>query len=440
MRIQAFGRSLSLFEGIVDGIKTRAKAWTTNPGLDLMQDPARDFRRMRNLRNIYLQGAYIAEAVDLYPLYAIGNGYELESDDDAAKEKVEEFLTKINFFDVMWQLMIDAETVRDGIAEILYGNGQLSTTPVNIIVRPAECFNFDTDVKGVITSYTQMYDNRGNNIQKIQLKPEEILHYQYLSRSDSPYGISIIERVVHDIKRDTKVIEATAAGIILHGTPKWHIQANSRKADAIPLSDKEWKALEDEFKEFNAKDQFITEGDVLVEPKDTAGVPNVQLYSDVTLSRVVSGMGVPGELLGLRQGTTDATAVSRIGAFFKKIKSCQRDIEQLWNTRIIDKITGQPGQVKIKLNECDPTDILKDAEFVKIIASLNPQDNFAVMSRKQMQTRLNIDPDEWLKDEGEATAQEPVQPPTTPPDQTGLQNWLNKQNPNPNNTPLPGGP
>jgi hypothetical protein len=362
-------RALSLLEGPGDNITTRAKAWNAPAGLDLTQDPARNFRAMRNLRNIYLQGSYIAEGVDLFPLYAIGNGYELEVDEEKGdseqkKKEVEDFLNRINFYDVMWQLMVDAETVRDGVAEIVMGRGSLGQVPVNVVPRPAECFEFDTDQKGRITSYSQTCDNRGNTIQKITLLPEQVLHFQFLSRTDSPYGISIVERVVHDIKRDTRVAEAITAGICLHGTPKWHVRINSTRPDAPQISDGDMAALETQFEKFNAKDQFITEGDVLVEALDTAGVQNVQMYSDVTLTRVVAGLGIPGELLGLRQGTTDATAVTRVGAFFKKIKSCQRDIEQLWNTQIIDKITGVPGLVKLKLSDTDPQDFAKMAAAI----------------------------------------------------------------------------
>jgi hypothetical protein len=396
-----FRRALSLLEGEVENIRTRAKAWSTDQ-INITSDPTRTWRSMRNLRNVYLQGGYIAEGVDLYPLYALGNGYDLVSDDENAKTTIKEFLTRINFYDVTWQMMVDAEVVRDGIAEIVMGNGSLADTPVNIVVRPSECFEFRTDLKGVITEYRQKWDYLGNSMStEISLEPKFVFHYQYLSRPDSPYGISIVERVYHDIQRDTKVTESIANGIVLHGTPKWHVQANSRKENAVPLTDTEWDELKKEFKDFNAKDQFLTEGDILVEPKDVTGVPNVQMYSDVTLARVISGLGTPGELLGLRQGTTDATAVSRIGAFFKKIRSSQRDIEQLWNTRIIDKITGEPGLVRIRLNDCDPNDILKDADFVAKVASINPQDSFAVMSRRQMQTRLKIDSDEWEKDEGD---------------------------------------
>jgi len=425
-------RTLSLLEGPTMAALTRAKAWNMKGGLDLTQDPNRTFRRMRGFRNIYLQGGYVAEGIDLFPIYALGGGYEIEIDEkiaeklgtdgEAEQQTVKEFFELINFFDVQWQLSVDAAVVRDGVAEIVYGRGQASTVPINVIPRPAECFEFTTNTTGTIESYDQMYDNRGNSITKIPLEPAQVLHYQFLSRPDSPYGISLIERTVHDIGRDTKVTEAITAGICLHGTPKWHVKANSTKVDAVPLTDAEYKGLEDEFEGFNAKDQFVTEGDIVVAALDTAGVPNVQMYSDVTLIRVVAGMGIPGELLGVRQGTTDATAVSRIGAFLKKIKIVQRDIESLWNLNIIDKLTAKPGLVKLKLNDASPEDFVQiSAAIAQLRSGQNPE---KVAPYQWCRQRLNIPTNEELGIE-----EVPEDEPAPDPSQTGLQDWLDQQKP-----------
>ena len=415
---QGLGRRvLSLLEGPVENLKTWAKSYDRPAGLDLTADPARSWKAMRGLRNIYLQGAYISEGVDLYPLYAIGAGYELESDDETAKKVIEEFLTRINFYDTTWQMLVDAETVRDGIAEIVFGKGSMAKVPVNVVPRPAECFEFVTDARGVITEYRQKWDYHGNALTvPVSMPPASILHYQFLSRPDSPYGISIVERCIHDIKRDTQVIEAVTAGILLHGTPKWHIQVNSRQPERPNLSAEERRDVENEFKDFNAKDQFITQGDILVEAKDIAGLPNIQQYSDVVMARVISGLGVPGELLGLRQGTTDATAVTRVGAFFRKIKSCQRDVEQMWGG-IFDRILQKPGLVKLKLRPVTFAELMEQAGYIEKIAKISPTDPFAVMSRRQMQERLEIDPDEWESDEGDDIPKLGTVPPQFPPQQ-----------------------
>jgi hypothetical protein len=423
MKITVFGRTLSLLEGPTDNVTTRAKAWNMRVIPDLMQDPTRTFQRLRGFRNIYLQGGYIAEAIDMFPIFALGGGFDLVIDEKIAKrvrtdgttekQEVKEFLDRINFFDIQWQLSVDAETVRDGVAEIVYGRGQKDDIPINVIPRPAESFDFVTDVQGRLLSYSQVRDNQGSTITTVSLPPASVLHYQFLSRPDSPYGISLVERTIHDINRDTKVAEAVAAGMILHGTPKFVTTVNAHRLDASPLTDTEWDEFEDSQEDFNAKDNFLYEGDVDMKVIDTTGVPNVQQYSDVTLFRVCAGTGVPAELLGLRQGTTDATAVSRIGAFLKKIKIVQRDIESLWNLNIIDKITGKPGLVKLKLTDASPEDFVQIAGAIAALRSgPNPE---AVAPKEWARQRLNI-----LTNEGLGIPDEEP-PKQRPPDQIDLQ-------------------
>lgn len=429
MRITAFGRTLSLGEGPTENVRSRAKAWNTSAPLDLTQDPTRTFTRLRGFRHIYLQGGYVAEGIDLFPIFAFGAGYDVEIDKDIAEklgvsgeaeqQTVKEFLQRINFYDVQWQLSVDAAVVRDGVAEIVFGSGKASGVPVNVVPRPAECFEFRTNLQGVIQSYDQIYDNRGNSITPIKFEPSSILHYQFLSRPDSPYGISLIERTVHDINRDTKVTEAITSGICLHGTPKFCTVVNGTKENAPKMSDTEWKEFEDSQKDFNARDNFLYEGDVKMQVIDTSGVQGVSQYSDVTLFRVCAGMGTPAELLGLRQGTTDATAVSRIGSFLKKIRIVQRDIESLWNLNIIDKITGKPGLIKIQLKDVDPDDFGKMATAIAALRTgMNPD---AVAPAEWARERLGIPLDESLNAE---TPEQPAQPPM---DQTQLAEWLQKQ-------------
>jgi hypothetical protein len=431
MRIDVLGkRLLSINEGPVEDVKSVAKArdWRiAGQGSmyipDLTQDPNRTFKKMRDLRNIYLQGAYISEGVDLYPLYTIGAGYTLEIDEgkgangEAAKADIEDLFNGINVYDITWQMMVDAITVRDGLAEIVLGRGEMREKPVNVIPRPAECFEFDTDKKGVIIRYIQRNANNGESLSvPVILEKPFVLHYQFMSRPDSPYGISLIERVIHDIKRDTRVIEATANGICLHGTPKWQIALNKNRPDAAKASDADWEEFKKQFDEINAKDNFPTEGDIEMIMHDTAGVPNVQQYSDVSLARVVSGMGIPGELLGLRQGTTDATAVTRVGAFFKKIKSCQRDVEQMWNI-VIDMRTGVPGLVKMKLNDTDPQDLLKLSQAIAPFRQGSDPD--AVFPADYCRERFGVPKDERTEEEK----------PKRQPNPFDMQNYVDSSDP-----------
>jgi hypothetical protein len=413
MKIPFTNRTLSLQEGpvgkVISVAKARFAAFKSGyTHTDLMQDPTRTFTHLRKLRNMYKAGGYISTGIDLYPLWTIAEWYTLESDDEAAKKKIEQFLDEINFNQITTTLMTDALVVRDGIAEIVYGNGMLSETPVNILVRPAECFEFDTDIKGKILQYTQKNDNQGNYLSDPpSLKPHQVLHYQFALDPTSPYGVSLFERAIHDIQRDTRVIDSVTDGIVIHGTPKWQAAVNKNSHDAPPLSDADWTDFKEQFKDINAQDTFPTEGDVELIMHDTQGVPNVQQYSDVTAFRVCAAEGVPAELVGFRQGTSDSTAVSRITAFYKQIKLVQKDIERLWNVRVIDKVTGKPGLVKMKLNSASIDEFLRMSVAIsQLRGGIDPD---AVCPADFARERLGIPKDEELPEAELPEKEIPVQ-------------------------------
>ena len=112
--------------------------------------------------------------------------------------------------------------------------------------------------------------------------------------------------------------------------------------------------------------------------------------------------------MGLRQGTSDATAVSRIAAFYKQIKLVQRDIERLWNVEIIDKITGKPGLVKIKLNSASIDEFLKKAAAIPLLRGGSDPD--AVADAAWCREWLNIPKDERSDEEKPKRQENPFQP------------------------------
>jgi hypothetical protein len=384
--------------------KTRAKAHTTPEKINIVwENKKRTINKLRQYRSAYENGGYISEAIDLYPLFMLSNGYQLQCAEgyDSKKESVQTLFDKIDITNICWMLCVDSLLVMDGIAEITYGSGKEATIPKGIYVRPAECFEIKTDEYGRPQVYIQKYDEDGNSLSSsVPLAPTDALHLKLIPRSDSVYGISLMRRAEDDINRDIDTIESIANAIKIHGSPKYQTIVNKNRPDAPPLTDDEYADLEKLYTDINSKDSFIGEGDIETNMLDVSGVQNVDMYSQVTLERVSAALGVPEELLGMRKGSTDATAVSRINAFFKKIQTHQNTLARLLNTRIIDSIAGAPGKVWIEFNDPDPSDNLKEAQFCKTIAEVNPLDPFAVMSPEQMRARVGVDEDQYIADMG----------------------------------------
>lgn len=147
--------------------KTRAKSHTVPEKTNIVWDnKKRTINKLRQYRAAYENGGYISEAIDLYPLFMLSNGYQLQCAEgyDSKKEVVQTLFDKIDITKICWMMCVDSLLVMDGIAEITYGSGKEATVPKGIYVRPAECFEIKTDEYGRPTAYIQKYDEDGNSL------------------------------------------------------------------------------------------------------------------------------------------------------------------------------------------------------------------------------------------------------------------------------------
>lgn len=366
--------------------------------LDWFARRDRDRTLLNKYRTIYDQGGLISEAIDLYPLYMLGTGYTLRGDEEAAAQ-VQAVFDRIGIEDIWWHQIIDALVIGDGFVENLFGQGRAEGRLVGLAAIPAETMVVDADEHGKVVGYRQVLGQMQKEPPK--LEPNQITHLRLLSTTGSAYGKSLIGRAYDEILRDTKTSESIAQAIRRHGFPKYQIAIDPDGTQNPPPTDAEVDAIEKEFEDIEAKNEFTTVGPINIRALDSGGVQHLQEYSDVTLQRLCAALGVPEELLGLRRGSTDATAVSRIEAFYKKIGTLQQRLAACYDRNVVDQITGRPGAVWIEFNDVSPTDEKATTEMLATIMGATPMDPFAVISRRWAQNRLGVDPDEWEKEEGE---------------------------------------
>jgi hypothetical protein len=231
----------------------------------------------------------------------------------------------------------------------------------------------------------------------IPLKPEQVTNYKLIGLGGSVYGYSLIQRALDDIMRDTTTVEGISTGIKRHGTPKFHVQVGM-EGELIPQD-----VIDDtkkEFQKLESKNDFVTNRDVAVSALDVGGVQNVKEYSDVSVTRMVSALGVPSELVGIRQGSTDNTAVSRIDTFMDKIAWHQERLARCFTLNVIDLFTQEPGAVKLVLNDASPKDEAAKAKWIGELMKATPLDPFAILPRQWILEQFDIEADAY-EDEDE---------------------------------------
>lgn len=375
-------------------------AWTDKTG---GADGQRRAEILPKYRKIYRSGGILKSGLDLYPHFALCGGYTLNSDDDAknAIDDVRRILESrnANFDEVIYQVLADAINIGDGYAKILNGSNAYSDTPVGLQHLPAERVIINVDQTMQITSYT-LQNEQGSAVATIM--PDEILHLVVFPDGANRYGVGLIESAYDDIRNDCTVAESTSAAIKRHGFGIWHASVSSGDPSE-PVRPADVDAVKKALTKISARSEIVTSSNIEIKGLNETGQSGVIAYADWSVMRLCTALGVPGELLGLRQGTTDATAVERIRNFYRRIQTIQGKLAACVNQQFIDRILssfGLPlGSVWIEYRDPTPDDDNARVRYVSGIAAINPDDPHDIMSRRQMQTYLGIDSDEWERDE-----------------------------------------
>lgn len=338
-------------------------------------------------QNVYDSGGPATEAIDCYPLFMLSNGWRLEGDENAIP-RVQEFLDGANHEEIFWELVIEALVKGDGFAELALT--RVGDLPAKIVPRDAAKFEVRQDQYGTITGYEYNLSSGTMGEKKIvNLEPFRVLHVKLFSRPGSVYGSSLVKRAYDDIIRDAKVAEGTSAAIERHGYPRGHCQVGDPSL-GTSVPDSALKDIEDKLTELKPKHDFVTQWFVKFTSLDQGGAGPVDMYSAVSIKRMAAAVGVPGELIGFREGTTDNTAVSRISVFMGKIQTMQRRFAAALNEQVIDRITGKPGLVWIVFNSPNPEAEATKADWISKVAGITPGDAFAVLPQGWMKEQFGV--------------------------------------------------
>lgn len=328
------------------------------------------------MRLIYDTGGLVPDAIDTYPLYTLGNGYRLEGKSPEMITRCKTILDSMDTYNIMFTQIRDALVVKRGVAEII---PTLGGDVVRLVPCVSETFKQNTDDKGNVLGYTQTVSGDGGRKVSVEFTPDRIFWLDL--------QMPLIERAYDDIARDTKVIESITKAMERHGFPRYHITVGE---PGEIIADATIDSIGRQFEELKPQSEMVTQAGVKIDNLDSMGLANAKVYSDISIQRLCTALGVPEEMLGLGRGSTEATANVRLQAFYDKIGSIQERVARAWNLQVLDRITKIPGAVKLVFEDVSPVEETMTADMLVKLASINPADPFAIVSPEWMKERLGI--------------------------------------------------
>ena len=352
----------------------------------------RSYKELCELETRYLQGGPVREAIDAYALMVLSNGWYIDGEDETLVQQVEDRLNELDLSGSLWQGIVDSLVFGDAFQELATGAGTRADEIVAIIPRPAKMFDIVSDEYGMLTGFRQFRDG-GLREDFIDLAPRDMLHISLFHVGGSKYGLSLIASAKDDIDRDARMIDSLVASIEAHGKPRYHARVGQPGED---VSQTVLDRIADQLDQLQTNCELVTCRDTEITVLDSAGVSNTKIYSDLTIQRLACALGVPEEILGLGRGSTEATATVRQKVFENKIGTIQKRLEREYNAQLIDRLTGRPGEVRLKFNDISPEDELREVQYVTSVLNADPIRPLA--TRKWAQQRLRLPVDEEVDD------------------------------------------
>ena len=336
-------------------------------GADLFSRRERSYKELDALEVRYIQGGPVREAIDSYALFALSNGFYLEGKDEGLVNDVQSQLNALDIESSMWQGIIDSLVIGDGFQEIVTGKGRYQDTILAIQPRPAKMFDIESDEHGVKLGYKQYLDPDGRTY--IPLELDQILNISLFHLGGSVYGMSLVNSAKDDIDRDVKMIDSLVSAIERHGHPRYHARVGREGEDP---GQQALDAVADQLHDLKSSTELATCHDVEIVSLDASGVGNTKAYSDLTMGRMACALGVPLDVMGITEGSNRSTATVRQKVFEMKVSTIQHRLESIYNSQIIDRLSGRPRAVTLKFNDISPEDELREVEYVAKVLNADP--------------------------------------------------------------------
>ena len=209
--------------GLGDWINRRFATKGTNPPFE--EDEPRDFgegiiRRLhltnrygaydyekhigdnRKYMNIYLADPIIRTLIDLPCLYAVKDGYDIVTDDEDLRIKIQKLFLNINIDMTIYGWLRNAR---------IFGSGYLEWTGDNLVLRSSQNMYVQRNKHGQLMYY---YQDIGADSENIRFESDEIIELQNNPFDDYAYGLSDIHTVMYLV--DLKDFALRDIGIALN--------------------------------------------------------------------------------------------------------------------------------------------------------------------------------------------------------------------------------
>ena len=337
--------------------------------------------------NVYLADPIVRSLIDLPCFYAVKDNFDIVTDKDDIRERIEEMFRDINIENLLYGWVRNAR---------IFGTGYMEWTGDNLVLRSSQNMFVQRNEHGQIEYY---YQDIGDEKENIHFEPDEIVSLLNNPFDDYAYGLSDIHPILYLVDLKDYAERDVGAALNKYASSRFDISCG---LEDMPYGPDKINEVVDAFNNLAPGEDIIHGNDIIIkELQGTQRAFEYGKYTDDILDKIHMALKVPKTMW------TDPDKARPI--FEPYVRYLQTMIESALNAQLMPQL--EDGEAKFKFRQINVEDAFTKAKTDMIYLSEG------VLSPGEVREERGLDPEgvvelDMLKDVAVKKAGSPPEGPS----------------------------
>ena len=312
---------------------------------------------------VYLSDPLVRTLVDLPCLYAVKDNFDIVTDDDKLRERVEEMFRDINIEQTLYGWLRNAR---------IFGTGYIEWTGDNLVLRSSQNMFVQRNEHGQIMYY---YQDTGDDDENVRFEEDEIVELKNNVFDDYAYGLSDIHPILYLVDLKDYAERDIGAALNKYATSRFDISCG---LPDMPYGPDKINEVVDAFNTLAPGEDIIHGNDITIkELQGTQRAFEYGKYTDDIMAKIHMALKVPMTMW------TDPEKARPI--FEPYVRYLQSMVEGALNAQLMPQL--ESGEARFKFRQINVNDAFTKAKTDMIYLSEG------VLSPGEVREERGLDPE-----------------------------------------------
>ena len=316
----------------------------------------------RKYMEVYLSDPLVRTLIDLPCLYATKDGYDIVTDDDKERERIEKMFNDIGLDLLLYSYLRNAR---------IFGTGYLEWTGDNLVMRSSQNMFVMRNENGQVKYY---YQEIGDDKESVRFEEDEIIELKNNPFDDYAYGLSDIHTILYLVDLKDYAERDVGAALNKYANSRYDISCG---LPDMPYGPDKIQEIVDTFNALEPGEDIIHGNDIQI--SEMAGADRAfeygKYFDDISM-KIHTALKVP---ITMWTNPEDARPI-----FEPYVKYLQKSVEAALNSQLLPQISED---AKFKFRQMNVEDAFTKAKTDMIYLAEG------VLSPGEVRAERGLDPE-----------------------------------------------